>query len=240
MDWCRERKFVGINPCTQIARERRPRPPRARKDYLTVDKLAVLWRAAPALREPVWRDICQFLIAVPCRRGEAANLDWSHLDLAAGEWHQPERLTKNGEPHWLYLPPLALDLLIRRYEGAGKPQSGLVFPGPRGRGPVLTWGDVKSMLVEASSLAGWRWHDFRRSFATALGEAGVVETIADAVLNHRQSATRGGVLGVYQRAARWPEQVRAMKLWGAMLAAALEGRTANITDLETLRAARVA
>jgi integrase len=240
MDWCVEQKYVQVNPCTQISRERRPRAPRARKDYLTPDKLAMLWRAAETLREPVWRDIAQFLIALPCRRGEAANLDWSHLDLAAAEWHQPGQLTKNDEPHRLYLHPLALSILIKRYEAAGKPQCGLVFPGPRGRGQILNWGDLKAMLVEASGLTGWRWHDFRRSFATALGEAGVVETIADAVLNHRQSATRGGVLGVYQRAARWPEQVRAMKLWGEMLAAALEGRTANVTDLETLRAARVA
>jgi integrase len=240
VDWCVEQKYVPVNPCTQISRERRPRAPRARKDYLTTDKLAMLWRAAETLREPVWRDIAQFLIALPCRRGEAANLDWSHLDLAAVEWHQPGQLTKNDEPHRLYLHPLALNILIKRYEAAGKPQCGLVFPGPRGRGPVLNWGDVKTMLVEASGLTRWRWHDFRRSFATALGEAGVVETIADAVLNHRQAATRGGVLGVYQRARRWPEQVRAMRLWGEMLAAALEGRTANVTDLETLRAARVA
>ena len=48
--------------------------------------------------------------------------------------------------------------------------------------------------------------------------------MADAALNHRQSATCGGVLGVYQRASRWPEQVRAMELWGRLLAAAIEGR----------------
>ena len=47
------------------------------------------------------------------------------------------------------------------------------------------------------------------------------------MLNHRQSATRGGVLGVYQRASRWPEQVRAMELWGRLLAAAIEGREAD-------------
>ena len=64
----------------------------------------------------------------------------------------------------------------------------------------------------------------RRSFATALGEAGVSETIADAILNHRQSATRAGVLGVYQRSVRWPEQVAAMQHWGRLLEAALEER----------------
>jgi hypothetical protein len=83
---------------------------------------------------------------------------------------------------------------------------------------------MKLALSEKSGISGWSWHDFRRSFATALGEAGIPEAVADAVLNHRQSATRGGVLGVYQRASRWPEQVKAMQLWGRLLAAAIEGR----------------
>ena len=63
--------------------------------------------------------------------------------------------------------------------------------------------------------------------STALGEAGIPETVADAILNHRQSATRGGVLGVYQRASRWPEQIRAMEHWGRLLAGAIDGREAN-------------
>jgi integrase len=69
----------------------------------------------------------------------------------------------------------------------------------------------------------WRFHDFRRSFATTLGESGVSETVADAILNHRQSATRSGVLGTYQRAQRWPEQVEAMKVWNNALERAISG-----------------
>jgi hypothetical protein len=46
--------------------------------------------------------------------------------------------------------------------------------------------------------------------------------VADAVLNHRQAATRGGVLGVYQRSSCWPEQVKAMEHWGRLLTDAIE------------------
>ena len=98
-----------------------------------------------------------------------------------------------------------------------------------------TFSSIKVALVKATGrhdgedeqtveLAGWTWHDFRRSFASALGEASFSEAVADAVLNHRQSATRGGVMGVYQRSGRWPEQVKAMELWGRLLDAAIEGR----------------
>jgi integrase len=92
---------------------------------------------------------------------------------------------------------------------------------------VDTFSSLKTALLEAAGVEGWTWHDFRRSFATALGEAGIPEAVADAVLNHRQSATRGGVLGVYQRASRWPEQVKAMQLWGRLLSAAIEGLEAD-------------
>jgi integrase len=199
-----------------------------------------LWKAADGLRKPVWRDIARFLIAVPCRRGEAAELDWQHLDLNAAEWRQPGHLTKNGDPHRLHLHSLAIGILKKRHEDVSKPKEGLVFPGPLAGKAILNWGDIKAELDKAASLAGWMWHDLRRSFATALGEAGISETIADAVLNHRQSATRGGVLGVYQRASRWPEQVKAMQLWGEMLAAAIEGRPPKVADRQAAGARRVA
>jgi hypothetical protein len=59
------------------------------------------------------------------------------------------------------------------------------------------------------------------------GEASIPEAVADAVPNHRQAATRGSVLGVYRRSSRWPEQVRAMELWGWLLKGALDGGKAD-------------
>ena len=262
LDWCQDEGHIQANPCALIARTRRPKAPQARSHYLTPAELARLWEAAGRLREPVWRDLARFLIAVPCRRGEAARLDWSHLDLAAAEWRQPGHITKNRDPHRLHLHPLALKVLDERRKAhahaqadgdqqkaarimaAGVPRSGLVFPAPLSGGVVDTFSTFKAALVKATGqhdgedehtveLAGWTWHDFRRSFATALGEASIPEAVADAVLNHRQSATRGGVLGVYQRASRWPEQVRAMELWGKLLTAAIEGRDddANVVPI---------
>jgi integrase len=222
LDWCQEASHIPANPCLLVPRSRRPKPPQARSHYLGVHELVALWRSADDLREPVWRDISRFLIAIPCRRAEAATLDWTHVDFAAGEWRQPGRLTKNREPHRLHLHPLALEILRQRHQSAGRPASGFAFPAPRSGGAVRGFHSLKLVLSEKSGVVGWAWHDMRRSFATALGEAGVSEAVADAVLNHRQSATRSGVLGVYQRASRWPEQVEAMEHWGRLLAAAIE------------------
>ncbi len=201
----------------------------------------------------------RFLIAMPCRRGEAARLDWAHLDLAAAEWRQPSHMTKNRDPHRLHLHPLALEILSGRHTALTKargiddhkraarivaddvPRSGLVFPAPVSGRVVDTFSDLRLALVkatgqsgdgvEADELTGWTWHDFRRSFASALGEAAIPESVADAILNHRQATTRGGVLGVYQRSSRWPEQMRAMQLWGQLLSDAL-GRNAPVAGPE--------
>jgi len=221
LDWCQDAGHVEVNPCAMVAKARRPKTVQARAHYLTLPDMARLWRAADDLAQPVWRDLARFLIAIPCRRGEAAALDWRDLDFAAAEWRQAAGTTKNGEAHRLHLHPLALDVLQRRHIAMGKPKAGLVFPSPKAGKAVDTFTAIKATLEDEAKLTGWRWHDFRRSFATALGEAGVSEAVADAMLNHKQAATRGGVLGVYQRATNWPGQVTAMQAWGAALAAEL-------------------
>jgi len=221
LDWCQDAGHLEVNPCAMVAKARRPKTVQARAHYLTLPDMARLWRAADDLTQPVWRDLARFLIAIPCRRGEAAALDWRDLDLSGAEWRQAAGTTKNGEAHRLNLHPLALDLLRTRHAAMGKPKMGLVFPSPKAGKAVDTFTAIKTTLDDKAKLTGWRWHDFRRSFATALGEAGVSEAVADAMLNHKQAATRGGVLGVYQRATNWPGQVVAMQAWGVALATAL-------------------
>jgi integrase len=221
LDWCMDEGHVRLNVCTQIGKSKRPKPPAARDRYLTTGQVAILWKAAGGMEKPVHRDFARFLLVVPCRRNEAAQMDWAHVDLDAATWSQPDKLTKNGDPHRFHLPPLALEILRARKEAADKPASGYVFPAPKSAKPLSTYSAMNAELDELAGMSGWAWHDLRRSFATALGSSGVSEAVADAILNHRQAATRGGVLGVYQRATRWPEQVAAMQAWGRLLAAAI-------------------
>ncbi len=231
LDWCQERGDLEVNPCALVAKARRPKAVPARAHFLSLPELAALWRAAESLGEPVLRDLARFLIAVPCRRGEAAALEWQHLHLEAAEWRQPGRLTKNREAHRLHLHPLAAELLRQRWQAAGKPRYGLIFPSPAAGRPVQTFSDMKATIGRAAGVTDWRWHDFRRSFATALAEAGTPESVADAVLNHKQSATRGGVMGVYQQATRWPEQVQAMEGWGKLLATELTPLRVELSEI---------
>lgn len=216
-DWLLDEGLVPVNPCSLLPKARRPRAVQPRQTYQTPSQLAVLWRSADVLDE-TRRDLFRLLIAIPARREEVAKLDWSQIDLKQAVWTMSHKRTKNGDTHRIFLPDLALAILAHRHMVAGQPKSGLVFPGPRAGHSIKTFTDLKERISAAApEVTGWTYHDFRRGFVTALGEAGVSETLADAILNHRQSATRGGVLGVYQKALRWPEQVDAMKLWGRLL-----------------------
>lgn len=233
LDWLAEDGLIAANPCLAIGKARRPKPPRPRTGCLTPAELARLWHAAKALREPVWHDLARFLIAVPSRRGEAAAMRWEHVDPAGATWTMPGALTKNRDEHVLPLPPLALDILRARHEAAGRPRTGLVFPSPAKGMAIQTFSDIKQRIdaaVEGEPVV-WTWHDFRRACVSALADAGVHEAVADALLNHRQSATRGGVLGVYQRAKRAPEQRVAMLRWDAIMAAAIAGRSGVVVPL---------
>lgn len=226
-DWAIEEKHVATNPCSQVVKTRRPRPPNSRSTHHKLSQLGELWAAiqtADGLKQ-VHRDLLHFLIAVPCRRGEATRMQWEDIDLAGSTWAMSGTQTKNGDPHTFYLHALAIDILTRRHEEMGQPKAGLVFPAPRSGKPIDTFGKIKKSVDAALKVKlDWRVHDHRRSFVTALAEAGVHEAVLDAILNHRQSTTRGGVLGVYQRAQRWPDQVQAMQTWCDILSSEIGAR----------------
>lgn len=220
LDWCVEAGHLAANPCHAIPRAKRPKPPPARRRVVALPDLARLWNAAPTLPAPLG-DLARVLIAVPVRRGEAARLAWQDVDLEAGAWTLPGAITKNGDPHRIALPPLVLRILRARHKAEGSPVAGLAFPSPRVGKEVTGWTKIKAELGKAAGFTAWTWHDFRRSFASIMAERGIAEPVADAVLNHRQSGTRGGVLGVYQHAQRRPEQEAAMRAWCDALATAI-------------------
>lgn len=121
-DRCQDEGLVTANPCAAIGKHRRPKPIEAWTHHLGLPDLAWVWHGAGAAEAdvedggflPVHRDLARLLIAVSARRTQAARMDWAHLDFTAGTWTQPDKLTKNGDPHQLPLPSLALMVLRAR------------------------------------------------------------------------------------------------------------------------------
>jgi hypothetical protein len=58
---------------------------------------------------------------------------------------------------------------------------------------------------------------------TICAEHGADVAVLDSLLNHASSATRGGVIGVYQRATLIEPMRKLMALWNGLLTEALSG-----------------
>jgi integrase len=89
--------------------------------------------------------------------------------------------------------------------------------------PVSGWNWLKRELDQRVEIPSWRLHDFRRSLVTISAEHGADVAVLDSLLNHASSATRGGVIGVYQRATLLEPMRKLMALWNGLLAGALAG-----------------
>jgi len=209
-DWCVEHELIKENPAHAISMRQRPKAPAARSRVLTQEEITAVWKAAGEI-DGVIGDYVQFWLLVPARRGEIASMTWEHVDLAGRRWEQPGKLTKNNEPHAFYLTDQVIKVLERRQQSTGG--EGLVFPSERSGGEIKGWSQIKRNLQTRTDTQGWTWHDMRRTFVSELAEAGCDIDLLDGILNHRQAASRGGVLGVYQRANRWPAKIEAMETW---------------------------
>ena len=126
----------------------------------------------------------------------------------------PGLITKNNDPFTLPLPRAAIDLIGDR--------EGLVFASQRTGGPVGGLDRIMRQLRETSGVSDWSLHDLRRTFTTAMAEAGVPMDVCDGLLNHRMGSTRGGVVGLYNRSRLTAPRARAMALWGDMGSHAIE------------------
>ena len=217
--WARRQALVDASPLERIdpparpaSRNRTPSPLEVGAILKAADDLVADGRWKKTQRDAIW------LAALTAqRRGEIAAMAWEDIDLEAQEWRQPGSKNKTGKPHLVPLGGRAQALLQARWEAAGQPSAGLVLPGVRFGGRMDTsFGDLQSRLRTVTGIA-FRLHDFRRAAVSAMAERGVDFAVADSILNHAASQSRGGMLGVYQHAELKPAKRRAMAIWEGAL-----------------------
>ena len=89
----------------------------------------------------------------------------------------------------------------------------------------------KRQLDARIAVADWTIYDLRRSVATGMAEFGVQPHIIEAVLNH-VGGHKGGIAGVYNRAAYGEEKREALALWTEHVMATVEGRKAVVVPMK--------
>lgn len=230
--WCIEQGLIDANPAIGLSEYKVP--PRER--VLSLEELRLIWLAAPAND---FGRIIKLLMLTGAREAEIAKLQRGELRDDA--ILLPSARTKNGLEFLIPLAPAARAIIDDQLT-IQDPDRELVF-GRRGSGPFGDWSKSKKRLdvaIEAqrgATLAPWRIHDLRRSFATHAGESreeGGIEVephIVEAVLNHR-SGFRAGVASTYNHQKYEPQKRAALNRWAEHLLAFIEGRKSNVLPMK--------
>ena len=222
--WLKGRRKVAINP---VAGLERPSPPRARDRVLTSDELRAIWLASDDMGEP-WGPFIKALMLTGQRRSEVAGMRRSEVDEST--WTIPASRTKNKRAHAVPLSQKVSAMIEADSE------SDLIFT-TNGATPVSGLSKLKRRLdAIVGPIPEWRFHDLRRTMATAMCEIGVEPHVVEELLNH-VSGHKGGVAGIYNR-AKYAEQKRiAMERWAAHVDRLLAGEQAeNVPEFAKVRA----
>ncbi|WP_100253290.1 site-specific integrase [Methylobacterium sp. UNC300MFChir4.1] len=180
-----------------------------RDRVLKGDELKAVWCACAGNDD--FSLIVRLLILLGQRRDEIARMRWEEIDFVDATWSLPGERTKNGLPHEVPLPPLALKILRQRDDRrlSGRRH---VF-GVWDNNGFSGFSKAKAALDERCPFATpWRLHDLRRTCATQLARMRVPPYVIEAVLNH-VSGTKAGVAGIYNRHLYDVEKREALELW---------------------------
>jgi integrase len=224
--WAIDRNYVAANPTLNV-RSRAQNGTRER--VLSEAELVAVWKSCDAGDD--YSCIVRLLILTGQRRAEVGDLGWSEINIDRRQVDLPPERTKNGKTHIVPLSDEALAILsnIPRQEGRD-----LVFG--RGARGFSCWSTAKAELgIRIASnrmMPAWTLHDLRRSFVTHISERNFAQPhVVEAIVNHI-SGHKGGIAGVYNRAAYAAEKRQALELWGAHISALVEGRSNKIVPLK--------
>ena len=192
-------------------------PLAARERVLTDEELAGVWRASGDLN-PKPRAFVRLLVLTAAREMEVADIAAGEVDRAAGRWSIPGERTKNALPHTVPLCPLAL-VEVAAVWPEDEVEAGVdwrllgAFAGSGLRG----FSKLKAKVDGMSGVAGWRWHDLRRTARTGMTRLGVPRDHAEAAINHVSG--RSALERTYDRHDYADEVAAALGRWQAHVAA---------------------
>ena len=214
-NWGIAQGLVTHNPAATLPK---PAAEPARERVLTIRELAQIWTALDARPHP-YSLIVRLLMLTALRLEEVARMRVSELSLPDGSnegcWTIPGSRTKTRCDIRVPLSPQAREVV----ETAVACACGDIVFSRDGQNFFSGWSKAKggldrAMLADGIHLAPWVHHDFRRSFVTAAAdELDIRSDVADACLNHKQSATRSQVARVYNRSHLFAQRRSALMKW---------------------------
>jgi integrase len=219
------RDIVPTSPCTAV---QAPAPENRRDRVLTAEEIKAFWQGLGKTRisEGI-RLALKLTLVTAQRKGEIISSAWADFDLDEGWWTIPAEKAKNGLPHRVPLPPMALDLLQTVKTLAG--DSPWLFPSPRGPRHITPTAVDHALRLALQTLEMDQFtpHDLRRTAASHMTGMGISRLVVSKILNHVER----GITAVYDRHSYDREKRQALEAWGLKLQNLIEGTQEKVIPL---------
>jgi integrase len=181
LDFAVEVEWLLVNPMQKI---RKPSPGRGRMRFLSEEELPRVLAACRASRTPVLYLIVVIALSTGGRKNEIRQLQWPHVDFAAGvlrflktKTHVPRSVPLLGEARTL------LEALAHQR----RPEVPWVFPSPRKEDAQPLFIDYAwTEAVKKAGIAPCRFHDLRHTFASYMAMSGASLRDLAEVLGHQK------------------------------------------------------
>jgi len=206
---------IAENPFSNISPKALIGDTPARQRVLYEPELARIWHAAPRLGQH--GDIVRILMLNGKRLKEIGQLAHPEIDFARDQIIIPGRRMKGRDApdHLVPLTPETKQILTAISRG----RSGeFVFSTTDGEKAL--WGfadDKKKDLDKLAGVTGWKLHDLRRTFRSAMPKLGITREIAERLVNH-VSEEQSVLDEIYDRYEYIDEKRDALLKWEAHIA----------------------
>lgn len=173
--------WIDRNPASGVRRNAEQK----RNRYLSRDEISRLIEALDNHPERSSADAILFMLLTGCRKSEALNAKWDHLDLAQRIWTKPSSETKQRREHRVPYSSVVAEILEQRRD---KANGAYIFPGSSGaplREVRRTW----QSACRTAQLENIRVHDLRHTFASLVASSGQSLLIVGELLGHSTAQT---------------------------------------------------
>jgi integrase len=214
IDFLVSEDVLSSNSAKNVPRWQRPKLPSPRETVYNLNELRQLWSPRNDIRND-YLIFVRFMMLVPLRAGEAANLTCHNVLVDEKELRFSPQETKNDE---YFVLPLT-DLFLKLIDADNIKKKNKIFHlSSRENEPMKAWSYFNKKVREASDVAHFNLHNFRRTFSSLISEhSDFSESLVDSLLNHKRSQTRQGVIRHYQHAKNVKQRREVMEWWNNFL-----------------------
>ncbi len=183
---------------------------RESRDRVLADlELRAVWDASDGMGYP-YGPLIRLLILTGQREREVADMAWSEVDFDRALWTIPAIRMKGDRTHQVPLSSDASALLqgLPRFSAGDH-----VFTTTDGAKAVNGFSKAKTRIDKLSGVAGWKFHDLRRTMRTHLSALPVQDTVRELTIAH----AKPGLHKVYDQHSYLDEKRECLTLWEARL-----------------------